>query len=577
LGRVHRVTPPPDYVLEPTHLRSPLVPPRQRTFRLARLAVPVVLGLCVLVATATPASAHNAIESSNPADGDQLEEAPTSLSMVFQKAVPLDTVSAQFRGADGVRRDLTGFEHGALGDREVVVELPRVAPGPMQVRWRLVGPDGHPITGRIALTMGAASAAKGAQTGDAGDPGEPRWGSDDEVQAGATTPEWVRWAARFCAYAALMVLVGIVATAGFIWPQSWDQPVVRRLVAGAVAMSVGAAIVQWLVVAADIDGSGIGADSVGELSAALSTDAGKAYAARAVLLAIFTWVVFRLHAKPRLRWGAAGVVSLLALATWAQAGHARSMRMPFVGVPLDVIHSAAAATWLGGLVLIGVVARAVCRPEELQALYQRFSPLAAWSVCVIVATGLAQTVRLAGNPLALFGNAHGRLLLAKLLMLGLMLKVADINRRRIMNRFRAEAPAPRGLVLAVGRAMTTEFAVGLGILALTAVLVVSPPATAEEPVDATPAAESSAPGLPVRTNTTMTAGCEGDASILRLGDPGPQVDCLQRALRRVEPIPAAIGDFDEASAAAASTLHAAEGLDQDAIVEPAAAAALRGP
>ena len=44
------------------------------------------------------------------------------------------------------------------GDTEVVTPLPALQPGPVSVRWRLVGADGHPITGRVDFTVEAAVA-----------------------------------------------------------------------------------------------------------------------------------------------------------------------------------------------------------------------------------------------------------------------------------------------------------------------------------------------------------------------------------------------------------------------------------
>ena len=60
--------------------------------------------------------------------------------------------------ATGARSDLAGSSHGTSGDTEVITPLPALASGPVSLRWRLVGPDGHPITGRVDFTVEAAVA-----------------------------------------------------------------------------------------------------------------------------------------------------------------------------------------------------------------------------------------------------------------------------------------------------------------------------------------------------------------------------------------------------------------------------------
>ena len=117
------------------------------------------------VSTGT-ALAHNSLVSSDPADGATLAVAPTQIVWVFDKSVPLDTLTVTLTDSSGARSELAGSVHGAAGDTEVVTPLPVVPPGVVSVRWRLVGPDGHPVSGRVELTIAqpAVSAAPGVAT-----------------------------------------------------------------------------------------------------------------------------------------------------------------------------------------------------------------------------------------------------------------------------------------------------------------------------------------------------------------------------------------------------------------------------
>ncbi len=98
------------------------------------------------------------------------------------------------------------------------------------------------------------------------------------------------------------------------------------------------------------------------------------------------------------RWIAAGGCTLLLLATWAYAGHSRSMRWSLIGVPLDVAHHAAAAAWIGGLAIVGIIAIRDTESDEMVDIVQRFARVAAVSVAVIVGSGAIPALRLVGGP-----------------------------------------------------------------------------------------------------------------------------------------------------------------------------------
>jgi copper transport protein len=169
----------------------------------------------------------------------------------------------------------------------------------------------------------------------------------------------------------------------------------------------------------------------------------------------------------------AGGLTMLAT-TWSWSGHPRSLRWPILGVPLDVVHLAAAAAWIGGLAFMGLLVMRTASSDEQVTAVKAFAPVASRSVGALVVTGVLQSLRIDRGPIALFTTTHGRLLIVKVVVLGLMLYVANVNRTRVATRFRAKEPG-RGLRMMLQRAMVTEAAVGLSILAVTAILVVNSP------------------------------------------------------------------------------------------------------
>ena len=197
-----------------------------------------------------------------------------------------------------------------------------------------------------------------------------------------------------------------------------------------------------------------------------------------VVLALSMWLVL-FHADivhSDVYWTAVSLAGLGLLATWAFAGHSRSMRWPAIGVVTDIAHHAAAAAWIAGLAIVGWIVIPKTPPEVLVPAVRRFSRLAAISVAVLVVTGLVQTVRLVGSPMELFNANHGRYLLAKIFVLAIMLGIANANRRRIDHRLNDSANVHRHTA-PLRQAVLAEFAIGLVIVAITAAMVVSPPST----------------------------------------------------------------------------------------------------
>jgi copper transport protein len=567
------------------------------------------------------ASAHNSLASSTPADGAALESAPSALSMVFAKSVPLETMSLEMIDATGARSDINGLTHGPLGDTEVIAVLPALAAGDATFRWKLVGSDGHAITGRLSFSVAAAPvAAPQATVAPAPAPAPapvavetttvpvaPPAVAGDQVLATPTlapapvvdasgdvgadgfsdsyvTPDAIRWLMRLIAYTAMTVIAGVIITAAFVWPAAWGNPALRRLVTHAHWVVAATAMIQLLIIGSDISGSAPW--SLSGLGGAFETDAGKAFVLRMLLIGGLWAVLFIARfADEQQRWLAVSIVGVLAMATWAFAGHSKSMRWPLIGIPIDVAHFAAAGAWIGGLTIIGLVAIREASNEDLVGIVPRFGQVAATSVAVLVGTGVIQTFRLLGSPWRVFEVNHGRWLIVKLVVLGLMLWVADVNRKRVARRFAATTQITERATDMLRRAMTTELVVGALIIAITAIMVVSPPATAQDEVGGagqsssadevlvtTTTVAGSTPLLPpvvvVQVTTPQPVTCTVSAS-LQVGATGDAVLCLQQALAVVglyQGTPT--GTFDEATDAAVKAFQTANALLADGIVGP---------
>lgn len=120
-------------------------------------AAALTLGLTAVVTTLTaaPASAHDRMLSSDPADGSQLATPPAAITLTFNTE-PLP-VEPQVVVSDSAGTVVTQGAPTIEGSTATLALDPAVAIGgdTYTVAWRVVSSDGHPIEGTFAFTVAA--------------------------------------------------------------------------------------------------------------------------------------------------------------------------------------------------------------------------------------------------------------------------------------------------------------------------------------------------------------------------------------------------------------------------------------
>lgn len=131
------------------------------TARLSRLARTaggqILLAALVLLGLAAPASAHDQLTASSPADGEVLTTAPSSLVLTYSAGIQTIGADVQVTGPDG-----GDYRLGDLTIQGSQVDVPlRTDPGSgaYQVIWRVISSDGHPIDGSFSYTLDVAAVA----------------------------------------------------------------------------------------------------------------------------------------------------------------------------------------------------------------------------------------------------------------------------------------------------------------------------------------------------------------------------------------------------------------------------------
>jgi putative copper export protein len=162
------------------------------------------------------------------------------------------------------------------------------------------------------------------------------------------------------------------------------------------------------------------------------------------------------------RWRAtAAVAGALAVSIGlASSGHATELEPAALWIALDAAHALGALLWIGGLAL---VVPFLLRSES-GALLSRFAPVALTGASVAVVTGVLRTLTVLPSVDALVTLTYGRVLLLKLLAVGLVGWFGWRNYRAHAGRRTLDVARSRGLE----RRARIELALASVVIGLTA-------------------------------------------------------------------------------------------------------------
>lgn len=468
---------------------SPLARARSATFA---LALSLVLAGVVLLWSAPVARAHAAFESVTPADGATLKVAPASIVIVFTKPIDENVREASLLPQDGKAID---DAWDVDGDRITITAPKKMANGTWGIRWRVLGGDGHPLTGSstfVVATAATASPSDGsarATTPPNTTPGvgaeQPAGGMSSAnhsmMSMGSSYPhtELKRIAlfGRLLFFGGLLLFVGgvifaIVAAPGWR-PRYWNATLTAVVLGAWIVLGTHIAMLDERSLLAMLN-------PVAWFSGMFAVACrGYALATLLVLLVHF----FRFHLEP-VEWegrGAAHPKLLVGLVIAAAAapslsGHAADGTMLWIRIPIDMLHVLAGAAWLGGLVqMLTIVVRERSFDPRMSAVVNRYAKVAATSVGVLVISGVYATLNeLDAGIGELFGSTWGRLVLLKVLLLAATMPLANVNRLR--NVPDVEHDPIRG-VPRLRRFVALELVIIVWVIGATAMLVYETPPT----------------------------------------------------------------------------------------------------
>lgn len=124
--------------------------------RSTRFAAPALVAGVLLAAVATtPALGHSDVTASSPAHGSTLTRVPAQMTVTFGDAIgKLGTMTVARNGTGNL---VKASRTSPTDARTAVITLKRPGPkkqaGLYRLTWRIVGADGHRLTGVIAFRV----------------------------------------------------------------------------------------------------------------------------------------------------------------------------------------------------------------------------------------------------------------------------------------------------------------------------------------------------------------------------------------------------------------------------------------
>jgi copper transport protein len=447
-----------------------------------RRAYVLTAAVCAALALPAAAWAHAALLKTSPVASRVVNTPPKEVRLTYSE--PIEPRFAIVSVTDAAGRQVTsGPPQRPEGQPQTLVTpLQNVPEGWYLVFWRVISADGHPVRGAFTFAVGP----------NAGPPPQFRVPSLSET---AHTPQLL--IARWVVFLSLFAALGL-----FVLRTLIARPVARRVsgtslrplsIAFFVALAVLLVAVPVFVVLATAQFSLRSAFDLGAIiPVANASSFGHDYLQLEVVLALFgvaaaiALLVDRPERPARsvaelLATGSALAAAAATLVMPGLAGHAGQRSPRGLALPLDAVHIAAGAIWLGGLIGIVVFWLNVGREGRVAALavvVPRFSTTAFFSVLALIGTGIGQSLLELPTLGSLWQTNYGKALVVKIVLLFAALALAAVNLARTKPRLEAAGVRPSdgpGAALLLRRLVQGEILFVAGALFAAAVLTSLPP------------------------------------------------------------------------------------------------------
>ena len=445
--------------------------------------------LVLLALTVVTAWAHARLVRSDPARDAQLVWQPSVIQLEFSEAVTAATSRVELVTPDSQRLPLVVRGDSAADRKVLLADVPPLpSSGSYRVEWRLIGPDGHAVSGNYSFSVDSIVARRDVNPSD---PAPRRTASSSSTVVAPDSA--LHQVTRFLWIVALLVVLGSTALSLAVLPRVrvhgaepgsefqryLNERLISSTVAGAWALLALALVRltnQALVLSGSLQEIRIG-DVFGIVSQSTWGRGWFVFVAGTIAVLIFSRASRRTSAPspwPKI----AGACVVLAIAS-PFLGHPAATAAAPLAMSMDALHVAAAGGWGGTLLMLATVGiprtTAVASDERvsvLRALLRAFSPVALSCAAVLVVTGAVEAWLQLGTVSALWNSEYGQALFRKLVFVVLVAALGAYHWR-----FAQPSLASDRSLTALRWSITLDVLFLLAVLALTAILTgTAPPA-----------------------------------------------------------------------------------------------------
>ncbi|MEP7113685.1 MAG: copper resistance protein CopC, partial [Ilumatobacteraceae bacterium] len=469
--------------------------------RWKQMAVGTTLALAVF-APAQQALAHAGLEASVPSANAVLEAGPPNIELDFNEAVDAGLANIGLYDRDATLIP-TGGPERITDDTVVQASVPTIGDGVYVVVWRVPSADGHVVNGVFSFQVGVQS---GVDVG----------ALIDKVSGNATASSTVGrldTAARLLALIGLIVMVGGGLLALQLPGRSSDATTNRMLLWMAWVFLLAGSLGSFgLYGAKVVAGSPSDAIKPSVWGKVVGSHTASVLLVRVMLVLVLGGLLVAFARRAGDVWrGAALAISVALVLTYSSIGHANAQRPAPLWIAIDAVHLTAVSLWIGGLLMFAFGTSTWLTDPENERVVHRFSRTAVVAVPVIVATGVAQTLKLAGNLDDLTSTSWGGTLLVKIAVATVLVAIGGVSQWLLRN----DGPA------SLKRTVLVEALIGIAVVGLAAALVALPPQT----VAASKVFTTTLSNEGVIADVTVTPGRVGQNEVhLVITPPGGSID-----------------------------------------------------
>jgi len=468
---------------------------------LQRALITVLLGALATLAaltsgfTAQAQADQNSLHSIEPANGATLDKSPNAIVLTFNQELRSDDrpIVVMACGSPAQNQDTGSPE---LDDNNLVVTIPVNTPvpaGACTISWRLADAAGETIA-QDFTTFRVENAAAPGTTPAPTQPFGVTTTTDPFItitptQNSSSTPEPVNqgsnggalWLGRLLSTIGILALFGGLALIAIGWPEGPEYVVTVRYLRAVWILALVGTVLYLIAYAAKYHDISFGAAINPSDWLDLKDDGwpGRAALLRLGFVLGSGWAALRPEriidpATAMWAWAIPGG-ALIAVALSRVDGP-----LPWLGVGIGFLHVLGSAVWFGGVALVARVVLAGPGEEDLLHATRAYSRMSTKAMMLVILTGVAQTIRLDGNP---FSSSHGQVVLLKTLAVAAMLAVGLEARRQVGFRLDRAHEMTVGLADRFRRAFGAETAIGVVVLAFSGWLLSLEPAKVDKFAD----------------------------------------------------------------------------------------------